>query len=746
MTVAPVSVSQAPTSLSEIFPLTISQPNLMCFRLTPEIERQDGNRLGFRFSRKFPEIIVTWHNGYFFILAKPGQPMPSQDEWRKVLLEIQEELKEDIGDRYYSIQWVRQPQATPLILAQLAIQVLKVTRPFSSVTVRADSGVEVIRELDFWAETIELPEGLKPALTLTIHSSIVSRGDLADFLENHPYRHDPEKLLIGLKVQEIERGGNCTITGIVGTVGEHRKELKEKATGSISKQKLEEAPPEQPLVAVQFGKNKKQFHYPLMALRPCVTAQTSEQLQVKYGELLKATKITHQERQKLLITYKTQADISLSAYGFQLGRSINSRDYQTLFWHPPVAIEQTPLLFGRGVKGIRGEVLKGLSKGGVYSRHDDYREHSRVIRIVALKLCDLKVDKFLEEVRQRLKTYGFQSEIVHRKALPQLSGAEARAELEKAVDELETTVNELVTVPTDIFLTFLPEIDRGADNDEGGSLYQRVYSQLLRRGIASQVIYSDTLSSVDHRQILNQVIPGILAKLGNLPFVLAEPLEIADYFIGLDISRESKEKLPGTLNACASVRLYDRQGKFIRYRLEDALIPGEEIPQRLLETLLPAAELRNKTVLIYRDGSFCGQEVEHLLEWAKAINSKFILVECKKSGVPRLYNLNQQKIVTSPEKGLALRLSSHEAVLVTTKVSDRVGLARPLRLTVREEGHQVSIESVLETTLKLTLLHHGALQTPRLPMPLYGADRMAYLRLNGIYPTSMLSGDRQFWL
>lgn len=746
MTVAPVSVSQTPTSLSEIFPLTISQPNLICFRLTPEVERQDGNRLSFRFSRKFPEIIVTWHNRDFFILARPGQPMPSQDEWRKALLEILEELKEDIGERYYSIQWVRQPQTTPLILALLAIQVLKVTRPFDPVTIRSDKGVEVIREPDFWAETIELPEGLKPALTLTIHSSIISKGDLADFLDNHPYRHNLEKLLIGLKVQEIERGGNCIITGIVGTVGEHREELKEKATGSISKQKLEDAPDEQPLVSVQFGKNKKQFHYPLMALRPSITAQTSEQLQVKYGDLLKATKITHQERQKLLITYKTQADISLSAYGFQLGRSINSRDYQTLFWKPRVAIEQTPLLFGRGVKGIRGEILKGLSKGGVYSRHNDYQEPSRVIRIAALKLCDLKVDKFLEEVRQRLKIYGFQSDIVHRKELPQLTGAEARAEMEKAIDELETAVNELMTVPTDIFLTFLPESDRNADNDEGGSLYQRVYSQLLRRGIASQVIYSDTLASVDHRQILNQVIPGILAKLGNLPFVLAEPLEIADYFIGLDISRESKEKLPGTLNACASVRLYDRQGKFIRYWLEDALIPGEEIPQRLLETLLPAAELRDKTVLIYRDGSFCGQEVDHLLEWARAINSKFILVECKKSGIPRLYNLNQQKIVTSPEKGLALRLSSHEAVLVTTKVSDRVGLARPLRLTVREEGHQISIESVLETTLKLTLLHHGALQTPRLPMPLYGADRMAYLRLNGIYPTSMLEGDRQFWL
>lgn len=118
--------------------------------------------------------------------------------------------------------------------------------------------------------------------------------------------------------------------------------------------------------------------------------------------------------------------------------------------------------------------------------------------------------------------------------------------------------------------------------------------------------------------------------------------------------------------------------------------------------------------------------------------------QCRKSGIPRLYNLNQ-KVVAAPAPGLALRMSSDEAVLVTTKVSENVGLARPLRLTVLEQGHPAAIERVVETTLKLTLLHHGALKTPRLPMPLFGSDRMAKLRLNGIYP-SMLEDDRQFWL
>lgn len=748
-----VPISQASTFLSEIFPLTISQPNLICFRLTPEINRELGNRLSWRFSQKFPNIVVIWEDEYFFVLAQHNQPMPSQNEWREKLAEIQEELKKHIGNRLFSIQWVRQPEVTPSILAQLAVRALKITYPFLSPVILSEHQVEVKREVDFWAETIELKAVLQSAITLTIRSRILFKGNLSEFYQKHPYRQNPERLLIGLQVRDIEKGSYGTITELSGTIAEQRKELIEEATGSVSKQALREAPDDQPVVAVHFGKRTTLYRYAMAALRPCVTDKTDTRFGVKHGELLKKTKIPHKDRKDLLVEYKQAATETLAGYGFQLRLSINSRQNPELFWQPQVALEDTPILFGQGFTGKRGDVLNGLSRGGVYRRHAAYelqanRRHPnyepQVIRIAAFKLCEpaMKVGSFLSQVQERLRRYGFESIILdddkQTLSLDGLNGAEARAKIETAVDEL-------VEIPPDIVLTFLPQTDRNNDDEEGGSLYYHVYSQLLRRGIASQVVYADTLSSVDYRHILNPVIPGILAKLGNLPFVLAEPLKIADYFIGLDISRVSKQRLPGTRNACASVRLYGQRGEFIRYRIEDALLEGEEIPPRFLETLLPASELRGKTVLIFRDGFFCGKEVENLIARAKAIGSKFILVECRKSRNPRLYNLHQ-KIVTAPDKGLALLYSSREAVLITTKVSEKVGLARPLRLTIREEGHQVPIENVLETTLKLTLLHHGALQTPRLPMPLYGADRIAYLRLNGINFSGMLEGDRQFWL
>ncbi|MGJ5628875.1 Piwi domain-containing protein [Nostoc sp. CALU 1950] len=749
---SPLKTNISPIFLAEIFLLNIPQPNLICFRLTPRIDTEIGNRLGWRFSQKFPDIMAIFADGNFWVLAKPDQAMPSLDEWRKALTEIQEELKKDIGDRYYSIQWVSQPQISADILSELAIRILKIRRTFSYFSIPFNK-IEVRREAKFWAEAIEIKNISHPAIAITIRSSFVFKGKLSDFYENHPYRQNPKDLLIGLNVRDIEKNSSATIVDIEGTIGEREEELLNYKPASTSEIAIREAPRDQPVVLVQFGKNKKRYPYAMAALIPCITEDTAKQFDVNYGDLLKEAKIPYQERQNSLASYKKEAALALSIYGFVLSETcINSRksgNCSELFLPLKFKLEDTQLLFGKDKYGQnfisrRGDVLKGLSQGGVYRRQAQYEDKATPIRITALKLCDLKVDPFIREVQKRLKYYGFETIIVHRVGVS-VSSSSISDDREK----VEQAINELMVIPTDIVLTFLPQSDRHADNSDDGSFYSFISSRLLRREIASQVIYEDTLKNTsNYGNILHQVIPGILAKLGNLPFILAEPLEIADYFIGFDVSRISKKKGFGSINVCASVRLYDKRGEFIRFRLEDALTEGETIDKRTLERFLPSAELRQKTVLIYRDGRFCGDEIKNLRERAKVIGSKFILVECVKSQIPRLYKF-QQSVVTAPTKGLALRLSPYEVILVTTEVkSEKMGLPYPLRLKVipdPEHEQQVSIESLIEATLKLTLLHHGALKEPRLPVPLYGSDKIAYRRLQGIAPGTV-EGDRQFWL
>jgi hypothetical protein len=738
--------------LSEIFLIQHSQLNLDCFRLSPEIgkEKEIGNRFSWEFSKQFKDIAVVYDRGLFWVLGQPNKKLPSQEEWKKALETIQDKLIKDLGDRLYFIQFIRdfESQIDATVIAQLVVTLLKINRIFSMPVVfpkgQVKAKIEVKRKCDFWAETIELQAKDSPAITLTVKSRFFCNDNLEQFFIHHPERNNPEKLLIDLKVEDIETNNTATIVKIAGTIGEHRMRLLEKATGSTSKEKLLAAPDNQPVVTIQFGKKSQQYDYAMAALRPSVTRDNSKYLGVDYEELSKHKKISYQERQQLLVSYKNEAIEALRAYNLTLAQKcINSSEYRNLFWTPSTKLEDTPILFGNKIIEKKGATLKGLSQGGVYRRHGEFNNTERKIRIAALKFCDEKVASFIAELQKNLQKYRFNSILPEEQkkhiSLAGLSESEKRATIEKSIEDI-------LQIPCDIVLVFLPQSDRNYDDSDGDSLYCLVSSRLLRRKISSQVIYEDTLKkSSSYRNILNNIVPGILAKLGNLPFILANPLEIADCFIGLDISRQSKKKLPGSLNCCASMRLYGKQGEFIiRYQLPDNLIEGEEIPARILRDFLPQEYLKNKRVLLYRDGSFRGDEIKHILEWGQAINTQFILVECFKSRSPRLYNL-KDKSLTSPIRGLALKISSQEAIVLTTQTHESVGVPRPLRLRVRNEGLLAPIEDIIDTTLKLTLLHHGSLKDPRLPIPLFGSDLIAYRRLQGIYPGE-LEGDKQYWL
>ena len=743
------------THLGEIFPLAYSQLNIVSFCLSPTISRELGNSMSWHFSKQFPGVVVIWEKGYFWILTQPNISIPPTADWKTASEQIQDKLKDKLGDRTYFIQWVEEPKVTASVIAQLAVRILQINCRFSSEVVFNRDKVQVKRECDFWAETIEVDHRIFSAISLTCKSTFLYKETLEHFLNNHPERNDPEKLLTGLLVRDIDSGNSATIIELNGTIGEQREKLLKQASGSVSKEKLQIAPDDQVVVSVQFGKKSHPYDYALAALRPCVTSYTAKRFNIEYGTLLKQTKIEYQERQRLLSQYKQEANKILIDYGLKLNeKSIHSKQYPNLFWTPHTKLEDTKILFGSGVKDLKSKTLRGLSQGGVYSRHENFKDTNRPIRLAILNFMSLPDRPFYDGLAKRLKKYKFELQLAPENlmstSLTGLSEAEARAKVQKGIDKL-------VEVPPDLVLVFLPESDRGKDDSDGDSIYAWAYRHLLRRKIASQMIYEETMRG-DLKYVFNQVVPGILAKLGNLPFVLAEPLPIADYFIGLDISRRPKKNGQGSINACACVRLYGKQGEFIKYQIaSDSATEGEEIPAKILQDFLSSKELKNKTILIYRDGVFRGNEVETLIAWGKAIGSKFILVECAKSQIPRLYNLSIQEEIQrnnkpekiaklqKPTRGLALKLSSRETILVTTDVKEKVGVPKPLRLKVREEGLSADLKTIVDITLKLTLLHHGSLKDPRSPIPLFGADRIAYRRLQGIYPGE-LEGDIQYWL
>jgi Piwi domain len=742
---APTQKTKTQDFIAEISKLKCSESlNFTSYYLPPNIDLQVGRKLSYRLSRYFPQVVVIWQEGRFYVLAHRVGTIPSLGEWDSALKNVQNDL--GIENNLGKLSQIKETKLTSVIIARLAQEILNVQRPFSTTEKYRDKNAKVVRQATVGYEIIQRGDLDYPALTITNRSPIISIENLADFTKNHPYRQHLEQLLINLEVQTLDTNSTATIVEIVGPIVEHRSALIAKATGAISRQALESAPDEQPVVAVKFGNRGDKFHYALAALCPHITAKTADQLELDWGKLIAATKIGYPERQQLLTKHKSEANRSLLPYGIKLDKSICSRgdNGRDLFWQLSEPLEQTKLLFGQGRIYPHGNILKGLSEGGIYRRSKDFSQEIPIfIAQVDLIQSNVSGNRFMSEVERQLKRFRCKFSRLNpdepKLNIEHLDNPSGRAELDRKLEEL-------LIIKPDLVFIFLPQSDRERDEDDNGSLYHRIYAKLLKRGIATQFIYEKNLRAVNATSyVLNQVMPGLLGKLGHIPFVLAEPLVIADVFVGLDVARKNKSRLSGTMIACAGVCFYGKQGEFLRAQSEDAIIEGEEIPARFLEALLPAGELKGKTVAIYRDGRFCGNEAQCLADWAVAIEAKFILIECCKSGCPRLYNLlgTESPYIQAPDRGVALKLSDREAIVVTTKVEQKIGVPRPIRLKIRPEGHQVSIDDVLETTLKLTLLHYGSLKSPKLPVMLHGADRIAGLRLRGVSLSKM---HRQPWL
>lgn len=497
VTIASPPVSQPKIFSSEIFPLSISHPNLMCFQATPELEREDGNRLSFHLSLALPNIVIIWDKGYFYALGTPDYPMKLLAEELDIITEqVIEESLTDFSDQTWKFQTVQLIEPVPVnVIAQLAIQVLKTTQPspFSSKIALSENAVEVRRELKFWPETIELKGILKPAIALTLKSRFLLEKNLAEFYQSHSEKQDPEKLLVGLNVRSRSRDfiGNGTITEVILEPSlERRQKLIELAKSDISKKALADSLSEKIIVGVQFGKSKKAYLYGMTALQPRVTNETASRFGIEWGKLLDKTKIPYEERKKSLVSYKKQAEEALKVYDFKLELAVNSGFYKELFIPSEIRLEDTPLLFGNSFTGSSGKILQGLSKGGVYRRHSNYLDLSRPIRIAVLDLCGItKLEAFIRPLREQLNKYNFKS-IIDTTLVPikNLSGAQARTKVEKVVSQLMET-------PPDIVLAFLPQSDRNADDQNGGSLYHKIYDLLIRRQIASQMIYENTLNN-----------------------------------------------------------------------------------------------------------------------------------------------------------------------------------------------------------------------------------------------------------
>lgn len=293
---------------------------------------------------------------------------------------------------------------------------------------------------------------------------------------------------------------------------------------------------------------------------------------------------------------------------------------------------------------------------------------------------------------------------------------------------------------SNIPLAILPNAlddDGEDDGDEWGS-YRNLKHLTVGRGIPSQVVQDGTL---EKKYAASNVVLGLLGKTGNIPFTLADKMSGVDLIVGLDIARERKTRLAGSMNATAIARIYMSDGEFLRYVIHDAPLEGETIPEGVLQSLFPKLDFENRRVIVHRDGYFRGNEKNTLHAWGRSIGATFHLIEVIKSGTPRIYGFEGAH-ASMPQKGMMLRLSEREAFVVSSLPPG--GNSTPKPIHIRTDG-TLPLDLAVESILSLTLLHYGSVRPPRLPVTIHYADKIAYLAMRGIKPRDA-EGVTPFWL
>jgi hypothetical protein len=573
-----------------------------------------------------------------------------------------------------------------------------------------------------WAERVYEIRGWevanRPAVSLSIRSRLIHKQDLTSYLSTLTNVEE----LIGLEVYDRTSSLKGEIEGVVGPLREHRARLVGLTQRPEMQELLTDAPDDEPVLRV--GNGRSGWDYTASALGIIVRFRDFPRFKVNSRQALSHLKIAPRERWRTVFSLsRVLVDCGL------IGEPLRSDQVGGEALTRSDDLGSIQLRFGNGqVRPAESNLLRNLGQCGLFRVSP--RFVANPIRVGVLDAVkSLQVRPFLDEVGRQIQGLRMGCTFQDLQVPRDLS----RAALETAVDHYQSQ-------GFDILLALFPELqqeDSEDDPDDWGP-YRHLKALTVGRGIPSLVVTEQTIGN---RFAVGNVVLGILGKTGNIPFTLEGRLAGVDLVIGLDIARERKARLPGSVNATAIARIYLSDGEFLRYVIHDAPLEGETIPDGVLQGLFPRRDFEGKRVVVHRDGYFRGGEREALHKWGRDIGASFHLVEVIKSGSPRIYGVDGGDAVL-PEKGMLLKVSETEALVVSSLPPFKDATPNPLH--IRTDG-SFPLKSAIDSVLVLTYLHYGSMRPPRLPVTIHYSDRIAYLALRGIKPKE-LEGTVPFWL
>lgn len=512
---------------------------------------------------------------------------------------------------------------------------------------------------------------------------------------------------------------NAEVVGVAGPLSEHRERLLTLTRREVMQKLLQSATDDEPVLIVR--NRETDYHYTASALYLLLSTTNAadwSQFGLHTAQTKQALHLTP-ERRALMV--RAVSDV-LKQYGV-LGNAYNSRTHPHLFglldYMPDVA-------FGGGrVQPYSTErIAQEFAAHSVFFHNPRFQGAPIKIAVInTLGDAESEASDFIEAMRRELENkYGFAIELIRERKVRVVSDKN----IESALRKVEKDAPHIV-------LAFFKEAP-----DESNGHHRHLKSITVSKGIAAHVIYQSVMHNVDAMPL---VIMGLLAKTGNIPYALAEPLDFTDFVVGVAIVREATKQFD---RITAIARIYRNNGALVRYVLhQEEVDTGDAVPLVVMQHLFPEDVLSDQRVLVHYEGPIEAETRLRMGRWATVLRAKLGIVEVMQQQVPRLYSLSGQ--ISAPPWGSVFRLSDFEAFVATTQPTPEA-TPQPLHLrTHTQDMLKLPIEQAAYSVLVFTLLHYGTLSTPKLPVTVQNTDELRQWTTRGNLPEAT-QGDVPFWL
>lgn len=697
------------TLFVELFPIIARPKDVSAYlpHLRDGASPQLGARLVYRLSQAVGGRWAWWRGGLL-------TDAPVSEVQLNIALDILRPQFTDVFGDVLGIETVQDWHITPDAEASFVLQTAirerehALRQALKKFAVPLQNG-RIVREpfLQGWVVDAE------PAVSLSIRSHITTAKTLQETLIA---RNETLKNAVGWRVMDITSPSLIgTITAIRGVVAQHRARLIGLSKREVMQTLIQNAPDEEVVVSVSVG--AQEYDYVASALTVVVGTQEGdfERFGIPTAQAYKLIRLAPHVRASLV---KALSDV-LKADGI-VGNAYNAHTHEKLFSH----LDFKPSLV-YAENRVRPHDPKSI--GDDFMKCKPYRKHPRFndrpIKIAVINALEESIDDFIEALRRLLeKQFGFAIDMIKERKIKVLTPK-----------NVESAVRVIEKEAPDVLLAFFAEAPSGEDADESQAKHLKTLT--LSKGIATHIITRATMHDLN---AMPYVAMSLLAKTGNVPFALAEPLEYADYVVGLSFIRERMSKGD---RVTAITRIYQSDGVFVRYTVDSLDLERDEpVPYILFQTVLPIQTFEKKRVLLHHDGEMTQEARALLNKWGATINAQLIPIEILRHNTARLYGLG--KGVTQPEWGSTFFVNASEAFVVSS-VPAADSTAQPLHVRVTPD--QLSIEAAVYSVLAWTLLYYGAWGMPKLPVTIHAADDMAEWLAKGYLPAQK-EGDVPFWL